>query len=49
MEKFNREIGSQKSEYRISSPVLKKEITNYTNSTNRFLVFVGEGGNVFAF
>jgi hypothetical protein len=43
MQKFKKEVGSHKSEYEIPSPVLKKGTTNYTNSTDTFLVFEGEG------
>jgi hypothetical protein len=38
MEKFNKEVRSQKSEYKISSPLQIRETTNYTNETNIFWV-----------
>jgi len=49
MQKFKKEVRSQEPEYKILSPALKNETTNYTKSTNTFLVFGGRGKNVFTF
>jgi len=39
MEKYNKEFGSQESEYRIPSPTQKKEKINIVSAINNSLIF----------